>query len=169
MYLGSGDVLSAANLAPWVNSTLNELEFILGSPSTPYGSLRAKLGYKQPFKLNYIEIGNEDNISGGASSYASYRFSIFYNAIHALYPNITIISSTGDYTAVAGSSATDYHIYTRPDYFVSQFGFYDHRSRQHKSLVGSMRIFSIIYIISLVRGGLECGEIVVSYLVWSGE
>ncbi len=46
MYLGSGDVLSAANLAPWVNDTLNELEFLLGSPKSKFGSLRASLGYK---------------------------------------------------------------------------------------------------------------------------
>jgi alpha-N-arabinofuranosidase len=106
MYLGGHDVLSAADLAPYVNDTLNELEFILGDASTPFGSLRASLGYPEPWKLNYIEIGNEDQLQGGAGSYASYRFSMFYNAIHALYPNITVISSTGDLTAVgAGKSS----------------------------------------------------------------
>jgi alpha-N-arabinofuranosidase len=136
MYLGSHDYLSAAALAPWVNDTLNELEFILGDTSTSYGALRASLGYPKPWNLKYVEIGNEDQLEGGAGSYASYRFSMFYNAISAKYPYLIIISSTGDLTALGPGSATDYHIYTRPDYFVSQFGYFDNANRSHKILVG---------------------------------
>ncbi|KUJ08213.1 putative alpha-N-arabinofuranosidase A [Mollisia scopiformis] len=135
MYLG-GDVLSASALAPYVNDTLNELEFLLGPTTTPYGSLRASLGYPTPFPLKFIEIGNEDNLSGGATSYASYRFTMFYEAISAAYPSLTIISSTGDLTAVGPDSATDFHIYTLPDYFVSQFGKWDNVPRTHKVLIG---------------------------------
>ncbi len=103
-----------------------------------------------PFTLNYVEIGNEDNIEGGASSYASYRFSMFYNAIHALYPHITIISSTGDCTAVADTSVTDYHIYTRPDAFVGNFGFFDTRERssEHGTLVGKLSALPFPYILA---------------------
>jgi alpha-N-arabinofuranosidase len=60
MFLGSHNFLTPAELVPYVNSTLNELEFLLGDKSTTYGSLRASLGYPEPFTLNYIEIGNED-------------------------------------------------------------------------------------------------------------
>lgn len=137
MYLGGHDVISAAALAPYVQDTLNELEFILGDASTPYGSLRASLGYPKPWKLNYIEIGNEDQLQGGAGSYASYRFPMYYNAIHALYPNLTIISSTGDLTAVGAGSATDFHLYARPDWFVYvAFQRFDNVNRTHKVLVG---------------------------------
>ncbi|KAE8446472.1 hypothetical protein EG329_011935 [Mollisiaceae sp. DMI_Dod_QoI] len=136
MYLGSHDVLTASALAPYVNDTMNELEFILGSPSTPYGSLRASLGYPDPWALKYVEIGNEDNLEGGASSYASYRFNQFYTAISAKYPSITIISSSGDLSAVGPGSATDFHIYSLPDYFVSQFGKWDNVPRSHKVLIG---------------------------------
>ncbi|CZR63639.1 probable alpha-N-arabinofuranosidase A precursor [Phialocephala subalpina] len=136
MYLGTKDVLSEAALAPYVNDTLNELEFLLGDASTPYGSLRASLGYPKPFELKYVEIGNEDNLEGGAGSYASYRFSMFFNAIHAKYPDITIISSTGDLTAVGDGSATDYHVYTLPDHFVANFDLWDNVPRTHKVLLG---------------------------------
>ena len=136
MYLGTDDYLSAAALAPWVNDTLNELEFILGDTTTPYGALRASLGYREPWNLKYVEIGNEDQLEGGAGSYREYRFSMFYDAISAKYPHLTVISSTGDLTAVGPGSATDYHIYTRPDFFATQFGYFDNWNRSHKVLVG---------------------------------
>jgi alpha-N-arabinofuranosidase len=136
MYLGDHDYLTAAALTPYVTDTMNELEFILGDSSTTYGSLRASLGYPNPFTLKFIEIGNEDNLEGGAGSYASYRFSMFYDAISAKYPDLTIISSTGDLTAVGAGSATDYHTYTLPDAFVGQFGKWDNVPRTHKVLIG---------------------------------
>jgi alpha-N-arabinofuranosidase len=146
MFLGTdeGHILSPEALEPWVEDTLNELEFLLGDVSTSYGALRASLGYPEPFHLKYVEIGNEDNLNNGASSYSNYRFPMFYKAISAAYPSLTIISSTGDYTAVAGSGAsaswTDYHTYSRPDKLVSQFHYFDSVSREHKTLIGEYAI-----------------------------
>ena len=136
MYLGNHDYLSEADLAPYVTDTMNELEFILGDTSTTYGSLRASLGYPKPWTLKFVEIGNEDNLQGGAGSYAEYRFTMFYNAISAKYPDLTVISSTGDLTAVGDGSATDYHTYTLPDAFVGEFGKWDNVPRTHKVLIG---------------------------------
>jgi alpha-N-arabinofuranosidase len=147
MYLGNeaDHILTAEALAPWVDDTLNELEFILGPVSTPYGSLRAALGYPEPWALKYVEIGNEDNLyTNGSSTYAAYRFSMFYNAISTAYPDLIIISSTGDYTAVGGSGETatwtDYHTYSRPDTLVSMFNKFDHASREFKTLIGEYAI-----------------------------
>jgi alpha-N-arabinofuranosidase len=136
MYLGGNDVLTLTELEPWVNDTMNELEFILGPATSHFGALRASLGYPKPWSVKYVEIGNEDDLQGGAASYAAYRFKMFYDAITAKYPSITVISSTGDLTAVGPGSATDFHIYTRPDDFVSRFGFFDHSNRSHPILIG---------------------------------
>ncbi|KAL3424210.1 alpha-L-arabinofuranosidase [Phlyctema vagabunda] len=147
MFLGNEDdhILTEEELAPWVEDTLNELEFILGPVSSTYGALRASLGYPEPWPLKYVEVGNEDNLyDNGPSTYAAYRFSMFYDAISAAYPELTIISSTGDYTAVGGSGAnatwTDFHVYTRPDTFVSLFGKFDHADTEHKTLIGEYAI-----------------------------
>ncbi|CZR66471.1 probable alpha-N-arabinofuranosidase A precursor [Phialocephala subalpina] len=147
MYLGNDvdHILSAEALEPWVDDTLNELEFILGPVSTHYGALRASLGYPEPWALKYVEIGNEDNLyTNGSSTYATYRFSMFYDAITAAYPDLTIISSTGDYTAIGGSGETatwtDFHTYSRPDTLVSMFDKFDHASREYKTLIGEYAI-----------------------------
>lgn len=52
-------------LDPYVQDVLNELEYILGSTNTHYGALRAQYGHPDPWKLNYVEIGNEDELFGG--------------------------------------------------------------------------------------------------------
>ena len=147
MYLGNdvGHILSPEALVPWVDDTMNELEFILGDVSTNYGALRASLGYPEPWALKYVEIGNEDNLyDNGSTTYAEYRFSMFYDAISAKYPDLTIISSAGDYTAVGGSGDngtwTDYHTYSRPDTLVSMFDKFDHASREYKTLIGEYAI-----------------------------
>jgi alpha-N-arabinofuranosidase len=147
MFLGNevDHILTAEALAPWVDDTLDELEFILGPVSTPYGALRASLGYPEPWPLKYVEIGNEDNLyNNGGSTYSAYRFPMFYNAISAAYPDLIIISSTGDYTAVGGTGETatwtDYHTYSRPDTLVSQFGQFDHADTVHKTLIGEYAV-----------------------------
>ncbi|KAH8648281.1 putative alpha-N-arabinofuranosidase A [Tricladium varicosporioides] len=143
MYLGNevGHILSAEALVPWVEDTLNELEFILGPTTSTYGALRASLGYPNPWPLKYVEIGNEDNLyTNGSSTYAAYRFKMFYDAISKAYPSLHVMSSTGDYTAIGGSgetaTLTDYHTYSRPDLLVQNFGHFDHASREYKTLIG---------------------------------
>ncbi|CAG8977470.1 hypothetical protein HYALB_00011819 [Hymenoscyphus albidus] len=147
MYLGDEDdhLLTAEELKPWVQDTMNELEFLLGPSTSTYGAVRASLGYEAPFHLKYLEIGNEDNLpKNGASSYMNYRFPMYYEAISAVYPDLIILSSTGDYTAVGGSGAnatwTDFHTYSRPDLLVSWFNKFDHASTEHKTLIGEYAI-----------------------------
>lgn len=77
LYL-DGTVLTEEELAPYVQDTLNELEFLMGDSSTTYGALRISLGYTEPFNIKFVEVGNEDNLNGGESSYISYRFEMFY-------------------------------------------------------------------------------------------
>ena len=116
---------------------MNELEFIMGPVSSPYGALRASLGYPKPWSIKFIEVGNEDNLGGGGDSYASYRFEAFYTAIKAVYPDVVVIASTVAYN-FGTDAAGDYHQYTRPDYFVGQFNYFDHFPTGHKTLVGKL-------------------------------
>ncbi|HVT87234.1 MAG TPA: alpha-L-arabinofuranosidase C-terminal domain-containing protein [Tepidisphaeraceae bacterium] len=86
-YVARGD-----EIKPFVQEGLDAIEFATGDASTQWGAQRAKLGHPAPFKLTYVEIGNEENLGGGLATYPA-RFEAFYDAIRAKYPKIQIISS----------------------------------------------------------------------------
>ncbi|KAK7740737.1 hypothetical protein SLS53_005205 [Cytospora paraplurivora] len=128
---------SEDELQQYIDSTLNELEFLLGNTSTTWGAQRAALGYPDPFSIKFVEIGNEDHLSTtGIDTYKSYRLKDFYDAIKAKYPDLLLFSSNTEY--VYKSSGQDYHEYTLPNYFVGQFGYFDNfaDSAGHPIVVG---------------------------------
>jgi len=85
-------ILTGESLKPHVQDALDEIEYITGSTDTTWGARRAKDGHSKPFKLRFVEVGNEDWLNMGTASYDS-RFSMFYDAIKAKYPDIRIIST----------------------------------------------------------------------------
>jgi alpha-N-arabinofuranosidase len=80
-------------LQPYVQDALDEIEYVTGDTTTKWGAERAKDGHPAPFGLNYVEIGNEDWFDH-SNSYDG-RFTQFYNAIKAKYPNLKCISTVG--------------------------------------------------------------------------
>lgn len=54
-----GTSLSESEIQPYIQYSLDELEYILGDQSTVQGKLRASHGYPDPWKLQFVEIGNE--------------------------------------------------------------------------------------------------------------
>ncbi|KAJ5998864.1 glycoside hydrolase [Penicillium sp. IBT 35674x] len=132
--------VSGSDLDPYVDDILNELEYCLGSTDTTYGALRAKNGRTDPWPLKYIEVGNEDNVySNGCATYAS-RFTQIYDAVHAEYPNLTIIASTTDTSCLPSTIPdgviTDIHHYLSPDGFIDLFNEWDNWSRDWPIFVG---------------------------------
>jgi alpha-N-arabinofuranosidase len=75
-----------------VQDALEELEYVMGDKNTQGGALRARDGHPAPFKLHYVEIGNEDWFDR-AGTYSA-RFDQFYDAIKAKYPQLQIIATT---------------------------------------------------------------------------
>jgi alpha-L-arabinofuranosidase len=75
-----------------VQEALDEIEYVTGGRSTKWGGQRAKDGHPAPLKLEFVEIGNEDNLGTGWRTY-DLRFAKFYDAIKAKYPNLKIIST----------------------------------------------------------------------------
>lgn len=81
-----------------------------------------------------VEIGNEDNLGGGCSSYAE-RFQSFHDAIKEKYPDLRIISSTADSSCLPSPIPEgiwmDYHNYNTPGNFYNEFNFFDNVNRSY--------------------------------------
>ena len=86
------NIITGDALRPHVQDALDEIEYVTGDKTTKWGAQRAKDGHPDPFKLTYVEIGNEDNLNNGGRTYND-RFAMFYDAIKAKYPGLQIIST----------------------------------------------------------------------------
>lgn len=82
------------DLEPFVQEALEEIEYVIGNTNTVWGARRAKDGHPAPFKLTYVEIGNEDWFDKSLSYDG--RFAQFHDAIKAKYPQLKTISSVGN-------------------------------------------------------------------------
>jgi alpha-N-arabinofuranosidase len=74
-----------------VDDALDEIEYVIGDTTTYWGAKRAADGHPEPFKLKYVEIGNEDWFDR-SNSYSG-RFNQFRTAIETKYPQLTCIST----------------------------------------------------------------------------
>lgn len=86
-------VEAGPELDQFIQEALDEIEYVTGDTKTKWGAQRARDGHRKPFKLTYVEIGNEDFFDR-SGSYDG-RFAQFYDAIKAKYPQLQIISSIG--------------------------------------------------------------------------
>lgn len=91
-YALNGERLSTPeDLAPYVQEALDQIEYVIGDTSTKWGAQRARDGHPEPFAMRYVEIGNEDFFDKSGSY--DKRFSIFFKAIRARYPQLQLIST----------------------------------------------------------------------------
>jgi alpha-L-arabinofuranosidase len=109
-------------LEPYVQEALEEIEYTAGDVNTQWGARRAKDGHPKPFKLTYVEIGNEDWFDK-SKSYDG-RFAQFHDAIKAKYPQLKTISSVGNEQPQGMRVSTrkpdmiDEHYYRSTDEFI---------------------------------------------------
>ncbi|XP_037033096.1 probable alpha-L-arabinofuranosidase A [Bradysia coprophila] len=106
-------------IGEFVESALNAIEYAIGDTSSKWGSIRAANGHPNPFPLPYIEIGNEDYFSRTYNE----RYPLFYDAIRAKFPQITIIGS--DYAESRPVPVRDDHYYVALGGFPQRHTLYD--------------------------------------------
>lgn len=112
-------VKAGPDLEPFVQEALDEIEYVIGATNTVWGARRAKDGHPAPFKLTYVEIGNEDYFDQ-AKTYDA-RYAQFHDAIKAKYPQLKLISSTPD-AKLNGRKpdVVDMHDYSATDEFLKK-------------------------------------------------
>ncbi len=120
-----GDSVPLAQMGPYVQDALDAVEYANGPTNSNWGALRAAAGHPAPFKLKYIEIGNEN----GGSAYSD-RYALFYDAIKSNYPDIQIVANNfGGLPASRPVEISDEHYYADPGFFMINATRYDTYSR----------------------------------------
>lgn len=133
-----GGVTPVGELQPWIDETLAALEYANGSINSKYGAMRAANGHPEPFNLEYIEIGNENNQPDERQQSDKYyqRFKMFKEQILKRYPNIHIIGNVAAWGTDEPKwysneqvEMVDEHYYRTPGWFAENFHKYDSYDR----------------------------------------
>jgi alpha-N-arabinofuranosidase len=139
--LGGQYAKPGPELEPFVQDALDEIEYVTGPVTSTWGARRAKDGHPAPFKLRYVEVGNEDFFDKSGSYDA--RFAQFYDAIKAKYPQLKVVSTVGfeqpkeKRVSLRKPDVVDEHYYRSVDEFLRMSP--DHYERYDRA--GSPEIF----------------------------
>ena len=119
--LNRDHVNAGPDMQPFVDEALEEIEYVTGGPETKWGKQRIADGLTEPFKLTYVEIGNEDWFDR-SPSYDG-RFTQMFDAIRAKYPNLKIMASAPVKSRTP--DLYDDHFYQSADAMVNDSNHYD--------------------------------------------
>ena len=137
--LWHGGMTPYDSIQPWIDECMNALEYANGPVTSKYGAMRAKNGHPEPFGIEYLEVGNENNQPDPRQQSDHYyeRYEQFYKAIKAKYPEMKIIGNVvawGDdnpkWNSKLPVDLLDEHYYRSPDWFAAAFHKYDSYDRQ---------------------------------------
>ncbi|XP_042472931.1 alpha-L-arabinofuranosidase 1-like [Zingiber officinale] len=121
--ISHNDQVNPANILPFVQDTLDGIEFARGDSGSKWGCIRAAMGHSDPFLLNYIAIGNQD------CSMRNYRgnYFRFHSAIKKAYPDIKVISNCDGSSGYLDHPADmyDVHVYASADSMFSMSHYFD--------------------------------------------
>jgi alpha-L-arabinofuranosidase len=112
-------------MTQWVQDALDAIEYANGPTNSVWGAMRAAAGHPAPFNLKYMEIGNEN---GGFAGYVDH-WRLFYDAIHARYPEIKFVADGWDKFGDDQPDLVDDHYYDSPEWFMRHANQYDTTDR----------------------------------------
>ena len=137
--LWHGGMTPVDSIQPWIDECMNALEYANGPVTSKYGALRAKNGHPEPYNIEYLEIGNENNQPDPRQQSDHYyeRFKKFKDAVLAKYPKMHLIGNVvawGDDNPKWESNESvellDEHYYRNPAWFAENFNKYDNYNRK---------------------------------------
>lgn len=118
-------LLEEEEIAELLEDVLCALEYALGSRDTEWGGLRARMGHPEPFRLRYLEIGNENN----GPDYEE-RYERFRKEISARYPELIIVANTHVERSGLPLDIADEHFYDKAEWFAENSHYYDKYDRE---------------------------------------
>jgi len=126
----------------YVQEVLDLIEYANGPATSTWGAKRAAAGHPKPFNLQYLGVGNEDQITPVFKE----RFQMIFDAVKAKHPEITVVGTVGpspdgkDFEEgwkIANElkvPMVDEHYYKSPQWFLDNFKRYDSYDRAHSKV-----------------------------------
>lgn len=117
----------------YIQDVLDLIEWANGPTNSTWGAKRAEAGHPEPFHLQYLGVGNEENITPVFKE----RFQMIYDVLKVKHPEITVIGTAGpfwkgdDYEngwKIANElqlPMVDEHYYEKPEWFLNNLTRYD--------------------------------------------
>ncbi len=115
------------DLGPVLQDIEDAIEYAQGDVTTTWGAKRAEAGHPEPFKMKYIELGNEQ----WADMYAD-RYNQLYKVLKEKYPEITFICTFGlnnRLDLLEKVDMIDPHWYVNPLFFYENDHLFDSAER----------------------------------------
>ena len=117
----------------YIQDVLDLIEWANGPANSMWGAKRAAAGHPGSFHLQYLGVGNEENITPVFEE----RFKMIHDALKVKHPEITVIGTVGpfhsgeDYDAgwkfanIEHPAMVDEHYYEKPEWFLNNLQRYD--------------------------------------------
>ena len=129
-------LLEGEALDEMVQDTLDAIEYAIGSKESKCGRLRASMGHPEPFKMTYLEIGNEN----WGPDYEK-RYNMIYKKVKELYPQIKTIANEHVEKNGCPAECVDEHFYNTTEFFAEHVNYYDDYDRKGpKIFVGEVAV-----------------------------
>lgn len=121
----------------YVQDILDLIEWANGDSTSAWGAKRAAAGHPKPFNLEYLGVGNEDDITPLFKE----RFQMIYDSLRRYHPEIKVCGTSGPfpdggnfvegwkYAKQLGMDMVDEHYYVDPPWFLANSTRYDNYSR----------------------------------------
>lgn len=90
---GGQQAIPEDQFAAYIQDVLDLIEYANGPATSRWGRVRAESGQVEPFGLEYLAIGNEDEITEQFGD----RFTRLFRAVRAAHPEITLIGTAGPF------------------------------------------------------------------------
>ena len=112
-------------LEDMIQEALDAIEYAVGPVETIWGGLRARMGHPEPFRMNMVEIGNENF----GPAYEE-RYIKCYHAVKQRYPHIKIIANTHVENHGLPVDIVDEHYYNTTEFFAENAAMFHSYDRQ---------------------------------------
>lgn len=123
------EITPMAEMDKWVTSAMEAIEYATGPVTSKWGAVRAKNGHPKPFKLTYIEIGNENGYTWSYGGQAPYyeRYKYIHDRLKKAHPELKYIANV---PVPHPTDLVDEHYYMSPKWFWDNKNRYDDYDRK---------------------------------------